>query len=117
MDIDMLVINHEVREDILLLSPEGRIDSNTADDLSDIISKLATLRAQRIVIDLIQTDYLSSAGLRVILLAAKDAQATGGRLTLCRSEGVVKDVISVTGFDEMLGMHASVDAAIAALAV
>jgi anti-anti-sigma factor len=113
----MLVVNHEIREDILLLSPEGRIDSNTADELGDVISKLATLRARRIVIDLMQTDYLSSAGLRVILVAAKDAQAAGGRLTLCRPTGVVEDVISATGFDEMLGMHASVDAAIAALAV
>jgi anti-anti-sigma factor len=60
-------------------------------------------------------NYISSAGLRALLIVAKKAKSLDGALTLCGLRESVGRVMSVSGFDTLLGAHASVSEATAAL--
>ena len=112
----MFELLHDERDGVLVLTPVGRLDNATCGAFADGVADLAARGASRFVLDLARLDYLSSAGLRVILSAAKAAQQSGGALTLCGLHGPVGEVIAVSGFNAVLGAHPSVDGAIAAVA-
>ena len=59
-------------------------------------------------------EYLSSAGLRVILTAAKLLQAAAGEMKICQANGVVKDVLEMSGFDSLVHMYDDEKDAVAA---
>ena len=61
------------------------------------------------------TDYISSAGLRVILKAAKSVDKSGGGVAVCRANSHVKEVLDLSGFQMLLKVAKTVDKAIAAL--
>ena len=61
----------------------GRVDSATAGDMEKALQPLFAETGQRAIVDLSALDYISSAGLRVVLMLAKRAKQTQGRLMLC----------------------------------
>ena len=50
-------------------------------------------------------EFLSSAGLRVLLRTGKESQATGGTMKICQPNGVVKEVLDISGFSSFLDIH------------
>jgi anti-anti-sigma factor len=108
-------LSHEVSNGVRLVGPKGRIDSATAAAFESQCAALIEEGPNRIVLDFAQVDYISSAGLRAVLIAAKKARTLGGALTLCGLRDNVKEVMSVSGFDALLGAHPGVEDAIAAL--
>ncbi len=108
-------LSHEVSNGLLVVRPKSRIDSGTAASFEAQCAALLDAGPNRAIIDLSEVDYVSSAGLRALLIAAKKAKSLGGALTLCGLRGSVKEVMAVSGFDAMLGAHAGVDEAAAAL--
>lgn len=111
----MIEMTNEVRGDVLVLKPAKRIDSSNAKAFEDEANAKIDAGPKKVVIDFSALDYISSAGLRVVLTTAKRAKAAGGGLALCGVHGNVKEVFDVSGFASVLGMHASVDEAIASL--
>lgn len=111
----MIEMAHEVRNGCLILRPAKRIDSSTAKSFEEQANALLDAGSKKVVIDFSDLDYISSAGLRVVLTTAKRAKAAGGALTLCGVHDNVKEVIEVSGFDSIFGVHDGVDAALAAL--
>jgi anti-anti-sigma factor len=111
----MFELMHAVRDGVLVLNPTGRLDSATCGAFAAGLADLGESAPSRIVLDLGRLAYISSAGLRVVLSAAKAAKEAGGALTLCGLHGDIAQVMAVSGFDEVLGAHATVDAAIASL--
>jgi len=108
-------LTHEVLNGLLVVRPGSRIDSGSAPAFEAHCAALIAQGPQKVVIDFSQVDYISSAGLRVLLVAAKSAKSQGGALTLCGLRGNVREVIEVSGFDTLLGAHAGVSEAAAAL--
>lgn len=108
-------LTHDVSKDLLVIRPSGRIDSDTAGTFEAGCASLIDAGPTKVVVDFAGVDYISSAGLRALLVAAKKAKSIGGALTLCGLQGSVAKVMSVSGFDEMLGAHAGVSEAAAAL--
>lgn len=106
---------HEIKNGLLILRPENRIDSGNASAFETQCVKLIAQGPQKIVIDLSSVDYISSAGLRVILVAAKTAKSHSGALTLCGLHGNIREVLEVSGFDVLLGAHDGIAEAAAAL--
>ncbi|MBJ3776347.1 STAS domain-containing protein [Acuticoccus mangrovi] len=93
-----LAIQHEEVGPVLVLVLSGRIDSATAKTLeTEILGRLGQGVA-RIVIDLAKVEYISSAGLRVILLGGKKAKAGGGAIVLCTLQPAIRDVFEISGF-------------------
>lgn len=111
----MTEITHEVRDGALILQPKKRIDSSTAKSFEEQANALVDGGPKKVIIDLSGLDYISSAGLRVVLTTAKRVKAAGGALTLCGVSNNVKDVFEVSGFASIFGMHAGVEEALAAL--
>ncbi len=111
----MTNLNHVVTGGGLVLKPSRRIDSSSAKAFEDDASVLVDMGPQKVVIDASDLDYISSAGLRVILTTAKKAKAGGGGLVIACAKANVKEVLTVSGFDSIFGLYDSVDAALAAL--
>lgn len=111
----MLELDHARHGDVLVLRPRGRLDAVTANAFADAAAALAEAAPNAgIVLDLAALDYISSAGLRVVLSTARAAKAAGGSMSLCGLRGGVAQVMSVSGFDTVLPVHPDVDAALAA---
>lgn len=93
-----LVIDQETVGEIRVLAPQGRIDSNTSSTLETAALDVVNNGTTRLVVDLSDVDYISSAGLRVILLAGKKAKAAGGALVLAGLQPTIRDVFEISGF-------------------
>ena len=104
-------IREERSEGALVVAPVGRVDSNTAGELERrLLSRLAAGERQ-LVIDLADVEYISSAGLRVLLLALNKLKAAGGRLALCSMGQSVREVFELAGFTAIFIIEASRDLA------
>ena len=101
---------------VLVLSVVGRIDGTNSrafqDDLRDRIQPGDT----SMVVDLSRTDYVSSAGLRILLLQARATGRGGGRMVLCQPNSIVMEVLEMSGFDKAIGIYPDAASAASALA-
>jgi anti-anti-sigma factor len=108
---------HEERKDgFLILGLAGRLDAPSAKVLEDKVLAVIDGGESRFVIDLSQLDYVSSAGLRVFLLASKRLNPSGGKVALCALQEPVKQVFDIVGFYSILSISDSTDAALKSLA-
>ena len=107
-------ISREMREGISVIAPIGRVDSNTARDLEAVLLPAFDAESS-IVVDFSQLTYISSAGLRVLLMAAKQSKARGRPLALSGMTGPVNEVFTISGFAKLFQIHPTTDVAIAAL--
>jgi anti-anti-sigma factor len=103
-----------VRKDTgdLIVSVAGRIDTVSASDFQQRMEELLDQEVKRIVLDLEKVEYVSSAGLRSVLVAAKKAQAEGRTLLCCRLQGMVKKVFDISGFSAMIPICDSLEEAL-----
>lgn len=102
----------------LVVAAAGRIDMGTAEQLKDRLIPLVTeagKKAETIVLDFSAVEYISSAGLRVLMLAAKEAKSSGGKIAVAAMQPLVQEIFEISRFNKVLACHASVDDAIAAL--
>jgi anti-anti-sigma factor len=83
---------------VVLVSPHGRIDSTTSVILERHLQGLAAAGKTRIVVDFSGVDYISSAGLRVMLALAKRGRDQKGRVALFGMNDSVRQVFELAGF-------------------
>ncbi|RAP50907.1 MAG: hypothetical protein BZ138_06220 [Methanosphaera sp. rholeuAM270] len=81
---------------------EGRLDTNTAPQLEDFVGDLYAQAVSDIVVDMKKCDFVSSAGLRVIVAMQKRASSSNGSLVFRHVQDEVMDVFQMTGFDKIL---------------
>ena len=85
--------------DATLINIKGRIDHKTAKDFEEALkSHLGDGQTGSLVLDLGELEYMTSAGLRVLLMLAKKLQGTGGHLVLCAMPESVRLVFELAGF-------------------
>lgn len=77
----------------------GRVDTTTAPEFQKLITDVLTEKPARLVLDCAQLEYISSAGLRALLIIAKTAKAAGINVNLCALTDFVVDVLATSGFD------------------
>jgi len=93
---------HEDREnDFIVLGLAGRLDAINSKTFEEKVLGVIDGGETRLVIDLSQVDYGSSAGLRVFLMGFKRLTANGGRIVLCSLQEPVKQVFDIVGFYSM----------------
>jgi len=100
---------------VAVLEPKGRLDSVTSPSFETLILGRVDGGA-RLAVDFAGLDYISSAGLRVLLMAAKRSKAGGGRLALCNLKPAIRDVFEMSGFGKLFLILPSREEAVAALA-
>jgi len=97
--------------DTVVLAPAGRIDHGTAESFKDALRPYLEHCAtgqQSLVLDLSGVDYISSAGLRVLMLARKQAKAQGGTLVVAGLTPVVKEIFEISRFTVVFEVFESV---------
>ena len=83
--------------DVKILSVRGRVDANTSEALQDVVLETAH-QNQKLLLDLSQVDYMSSAGLRVMLLLHREIHDNEGRVILVGLQERIRDAMQMTGF-------------------
>jgi len=109
-------VKEESQDDVLILCPQDRLDSNTAKALEHLIVERINAGNRRMVLDFTDLAYVSSAGLRVLLVGAKRMKAGNGKLVLCNLSDPVRKVFQLSGFLPILTVVADRPAAMDILA-
>jgi anti-anti-sigma factor len=106
-------IKQAQRGGVVVLTPVGRLDTDSSTDLELTINDLIAVEVRHFVIDLGQISYVSSAGLRVLLSSAKQLDGGKGSVRLAGLNAQVKQVFDVAGFTKLFGIYADAEAALA----
>ncbi|HCE44969.1 MAG TPA: anti-sigma factor antagonist [Lentisphaeria bacterium] len=77
---------------------KGRLDAVTASAAEAAINRTIDSGASNLVLDLSGLDYVSSAGLRVLLVTAKKLSRQNGKIVLCGLQNTVREVFTISGF-------------------
>ena len=102
-------------ETATVLTLAGRLDAVTAPEYEKTVRGLIDGGDCRFVVDFARLDYISSAGLRALLITAKLLKGKGGQVGFASIGGAVKEVFDISGFGSLFSMDDSVAAALARL--
>jgi anti-sigma B factor antagonist len=107
-------MNLETRElkHVNVVKVTGRVDSATAPDLEKALQDLLGAERSQIVLDLQDADYMSSAGLRVLVATHKAAKKNGGGLCLAQPSARVTEVLDLAGLAPVFVIYPDVVAAV-----
>ena len=98
-------LTERVLENTLVVDIAGSLDTQTAGAAMDALQVHLDGKPDNFLINLSGLDFVSSSGLRVILRAAKQVRANGGNMKVCGAQGMVKEVLEISGFDRLLALH------------
>jgi anti-sigma B factor antagonist/stage II sporulation protein AA (anti-sigma F factor antagonist) len=93
-----MTLDQQSRDGVEIIRITGQLDSATSPELERLVLERLEGECQRMVFDLADMDYVSSAGLRVILLAGKKLRTRKGQLVLAGLREAVRDVFEMSGF-------------------
>jgi anti-sigma B factor antagonist len=96
---------------VCVVSITGRLDSGTSDGLGQRLHLLIDGGERRLVIDAEKLDYISSTGLRVLLVAAKRLKAVDGRIVLSSLKPHILEVFEIAGFKSIFPIYGNVEQA------
>ena len=97
--------------DVVSLGVKGRIDYTTAPKFNEAVDGALAHTDRALILDFGELAFIGSAGLRVILTTAKALQARNAQLLLCALSEPVHEVFRVTGFAQLLPIHAHAEEA------
>lgn len=86
----------------VMVSIEGRLDTVTSSEFEKSLTPYFSTQAVELVLDCAAMEYISSAGLRVVLMAHKSITAKGGRFIIRNLNNEVRSVFDMTGFSRIL---------------
>ena len=89
-------------ESTVVLHAVGPVDSNTAPQLQESLLRAAEGPTGAVELDLAEVPYMSSAGLRILLMAAKALQKRGERLRLVNVQPHIYNVLNLAGFTSFI---------------
>ena len=109
-------IGEEHKGDITIVEIKGRIDSSTARPLGDKLTELIKAGRKRVVLDLKNLVYISSAGFRALLLAGQLAEENQGSLVLCSLSSEVQRLFDLGAFTDLFPICSSREESLTKLA-
>ena len=103
-----MTINERKQGDATILQPQGRLDATSASEMDRSVITLINGGIMHLVLDLSGLEYVSSAGLRVFLSAAKRMKQVQGKFSLANPTPQVQQVLQVAGFSTILPVFATI---------
>ncbi len=91
----------KVADDIAVVEAHGRIDSTNAKDFGDRVMAIIDAGRHRVVIDLRDIAYISSAGFRSLMLVGRSIEERQGKLALCEMCGEVRRLFEIGAFVDL----------------
>ena len=101
----MVDLYPEYDNSVLVLNPLGRIDGTNAKEFEDALLGRISAGDSQILMNFEGINYISSAGLRVLLMAAKRTNQADGQLALFAVQEHVQEVFKFSGFAEIIPIH------------
>ncbi len=108
-------ITTSIENDVHVIRVEGSMDAITVNEFDAEWKKVLEEGAKKIVVEMSGLEYISSAGLRGILMLAKTTKMKGVRLAFAGMRDMVSDMFRLSGFLTILSVHPDVQAAVASL--
>jgi anti-sigma B factor antagonist len=105
-------ITEKCQDGLIILALKGRLDSNTSGEFEKKLLGMVEQGGNRFILDFKDLDYISSAGLRVLLKAIKELKRTDGRLCVCDIKDYIREIFSLSGFLTFLPTHADLEEAL-----
>ena len=102
----------ERKEEILIGTLDGRIDTTNAEELQSQLDAEITAEDQALILDFERVSYISSSGLRVVLRMAKKFNEPGKRFAVYSLSGPVHAILTMSGFDQLISIFESQSVAI-----
>ena len=96
-----MIIKQEEKNGIISLAIAGRLDAVSSVEADKEFNKVLDAGKDKVLINLKELEYISSAGLRVLLVVAKRMQQKGGKVCLCTLAENVKEVFEISGFSSI----------------
>ena len=114
-DIGDLTLECRQEAGTVVAKTVGRVDGVNSLKFQDALTSVLERNVTALILDLEHLSYISSAGLRVILVAARDLQERTGKFSVCALSDSVADVFRISGFDNIVPTYATQPEALSAL--
>ncbi len=115
MENSKLTVETEQDDKALILVVNGRVDGSTVGILESAVQEQIDAGHKTLVFDFKDLSYISSAGLRALLIAARLTQKEGGQALFCALADHIAEIFEISGFNEILTIHATRADALGAL--
>ena len=102
-------ITQQEKNGIVSISIIGRLDADSSQEAEKVVKEALAGQTNRVLFNLGDLEYLSSAGLRVLLSAAKEMRRRDGKIVLCSLNEFVKEIFEVSGFQSLIPIAESVE--------
>ena len=107
-------VTTERRDGVLTARVEGRIDGSNAVQFEEAVRTAIEESDRAVLIDCEGLSFISSAGLRVVLLTAKTLMGRNAGFALCSLSEPIREVFRISGFDSIVAIHPTREEALAA---
>jgi anti-anti-sigma factor len=109
-------IDHEqLDRHILKINLLGRMDFAGNEEIHEKFALLTAPPTNAVIVDLSKVDFVTSVGIRTLLLSAKALKSRGGRMALLNPDANVTRVLAIAGVDRIIGVFRDLETACAAL--
>ena len=106
-------ISSERHGGTLVAVTEGRVDGGNAVEFHEALEAAISPDDTGMVLDFEGISYISSAGLRVVLLVAKTLQRQNAKMAVCSLSDSIREIFEISGFDKIIPVHGSRSEALA----
>jgi anti-sigma B factor antagonist len=89
---------------VLVVEIAGQLDTQSSGEASDRLSEIVDNGHKKVLLNLEQLSFISSAGMRVILRTSRSLEEQAGKLKVCGASGLVTEVFTVAGFNILLNL-------------
>jgi anti-anti-sigma factor len=90
------------QEDVTVFRLVGHLDSNSTPEFEEHLFRVIDEGSRRILIDLVDVDFIGSVALRTFLLAARKVAPAGGVMGLCGPNEAVRETLDASGFSKLM---------------
>ncbi len=111
----MEINTERVGNALIVMPSENRVDGTNARDFQVGLEEAIDQEDRSVVFDAETLTYISSAGLRAILLVVKSINRQGGKFAVCSLSDPIREIFSISGFDNIIPIESTRDEAIDAV--
>lgn len=86
----------------IIIALKGELDTATVDQFTQELESVQVEKGQQLVVDFSELEYISSAGMRILLRQNKQTEEKGGHMTITGMSEDIRQIFQMTGFDQMI---------------
>ena len=99
-------------ESVTVVRLDGNLDTNTSPEVQESLNKLINEGTSKVLVNFAEVDFVSSAGLRILLATAKRLGGSGEGLRICNLNETVAEIFEISGFSTILRVFATEEEAL-----